>query len=244
MNSGTVNLIATDPPFNKNRDFHADPGSLASGAGFVDRWAWERDVHQEWVDAIKDDWPGVWQAIENGRVNHSAGMAAFLCWMGIRLIECRRVLADDGSIYLHIDHTAHAYVKCLMDAILGQRNFRNAIVWRRTGSHNSADRFGPIHDTILSTPNRTSMSIDRYTGRISRAMWKRTSSDRTIVADTGPTQSMGQERGTARVESRGEDMIPRQPADIGLFPKSWFWRLGSTLHCPSMKNWMLSMLWD
>ena len=36
-----------------------------------------------------------------------------------------------------------------MDAILGQRNFRNAIVWRRTGSHNSADRFGPIHDTIL-----------------------------------------------------------------------------------------------
>ena len=149
MNSGTVNLIATDPPFNKNRDFHADPGSLASGASFIDRWAWERDVHQEWVDAIKDDWPGVWQAIENGRVNHSAGMAAFLCWLGIRLIECRRVLADDGSIYLHIDHTAHAYVKCLMDAILGQRNFRNAIVWRRTGSHNSADRFGPIHDTIL-----------------------------------------------------------------------------------------------
>ena len=36
-----------------------------------------------------------------------------------------------------------------MDAIFGWRNFRNEIVWRRTGSHNSADRFGPIHDNIL-----------------------------------------------------------------------------------------------
>ena len=34
INSGTVNLIATDPPFNKNRDFHATPDSLAAGASF------------------------------------------------------------------------------------------------------------------------------------------------------------------------------------------------------------------
>ena len=32
MNSETVDLIATDPPFNKGRDFHATPGSLAAGA--------------------------------------------------------------------------------------------------------------------------------------------------------------------------------------------------------------------
>ena len=149
MNSGTVNLIATDPPFNKNKDFHADPGSLASGARFVDRWAWERDVHQEWVDAIKDDWPGVWQAIENARVNHSEGMAAFLCWLGIRLIEMRRVLADDGSIYLHIDHTAHAYAKALMDAIFGQRNFRNEIVWYYKTGGTSKRHFSRKHDTLL-----------------------------------------------------------------------------------------------
>ena len=57
---------------------------------------------------------------EHGRV---------LCWLGVRLIQMHRVLADDGSMYLHIDHTAHAYTKCLMDAIFGQRNFRNEIVW-------------------------------------------------------------------------------------------------------------------
>ena len=32
INSDTVHLIATDPPFNKGRDFHATPDSLAAGA--------------------------------------------------------------------------------------------------------------------------------------------------------------------------------------------------------------------
>ena len=52
MDSHTVHLIATDPPFNKGRDFHATPDSLAKGASFQDRWSWERDVHEEWVDKI------------------------------------------------------------------------------------------------------------------------------------------------------------------------------------------------
>ena len=34
MDSETVDLIATDPPFNKSRDFHATPDSLAAGARF------------------------------------------------------------------------------------------------------------------------------------------------------------------------------------------------------------------
>ncbi len=58
MNSETVHLIATDPPFNKNRDFHhATPDSLAAGAKFKDRWRWDDDVHEEWTDSIRDDWP-------------------------------------------------------------------------------------------------------------------------------------------------------------------------------------------
>ena len=129
MNSGTVNLIATDPPFNKNKDFHATPDSLASGARFEDRWAWDRDVHPEWVDAIQDDWPAAWFAIDNARLIAGDDMGAYLCWLGVRLMEMRRVLAEDGSIYLHIDHTAHAYVKTLMDAIFGRENFQNEIVW-------------------------------------------------------------------------------------------------------------------
>ena len=38
MDSETVDLVATDPPFNKSKDFHATPDSLAAGARFSDRW--------------------------------------------------------------------------------------------------------------------------------------------------------------------------------------------------------------
>ena len=150
MNGGTVDLIATDPPFNKSRDFHATPDSLAAGAKFVDRWRWETDVRPEWVDAIRDYHPGLWLAIENGRVNHSAGMGAFLCWLGIRLIECHRILKPAGSLYLHIDHTAHAYIKAMLDAIFGTKHFRNEIVWAYTGPSSPGIRqFNRKHDILL-----------------------------------------------------------------------------------------------
>ena len=149
MNSGTVNLIATDPPFNKSKDFHATPDSLASGASFVDRWSWDRDVHTEWVDAIQDDWPAAWFAIDNARLVAGDDMGAFLCWLGVRLMEMHRVLTDDGSIYLHIDHTAHAYVKTLMDAIFGRQNFRNEIVWCYAGGGIPTRDFPRKHDILL-----------------------------------------------------------------------------------------------
>ena len=150
MNSETVHLIATDPPFNKNRDFHATPDSLASGARFKDRWRWDKDVHEEWTDSIIDDWPAVWEVITAARAAYGDDMGAFLCWLGVRLMEMRRVLRSDGSIYLHIDHTAHAYVKCLMDAIFGWKNFRNEIVWCYTGPGSPGMRqFNRKHDTLL-----------------------------------------------------------------------------------------------
>ena len=149
MNSGTVHLIATDPPFNKNKDFHATPDSLASGARFADRWSWEKDVHDEWVDSIKDDWDGVWRVIDAARVASGEDMAAFLCWLGVRLMEMRRVLRDDGSIYLHIDHTAHAWVKAVMDGIFGKKNFRNEIVWCYALGGSSKRYWSQKHDTLL-----------------------------------------------------------------------------------------------
>ena len=149
INSATIDLIATDPPFNKSRDFHATPDSLAKGARFEDRWSWDRDVHPDWVDAVKDDWPAVWSVIDTARVAAGEDMAAFLCWLGVRLMECHRVLKETGSLYLHIDHTAHAYAKCLLDGIFGRRNFRNEIVWAYTGPSNTPKHYPRKHDTIL-----------------------------------------------------------------------------------------------
>ena len=102
------------------------------------------------MDAIKDDWPAVWAVIDSTRVAAGEDMAAFLCWLGVRLMECHRVLKDTGSLYLHIDHTAHAYAKCLLDGIFGRRNFRNEIVWKRTNAPTASDyQLGCVHDTLL-----------------------------------------------------------------------------------------------
>ena len=150
MNSETVDLIATDPPFNKSKDFHATPDSLASGARFSDRWKWDRDVHPDWIEQIADDWLAVHAVIEAAKVTYGEDMAAFLCWLGVRLVEMHRVLKPTGSLYLHIDHTAHAYVKALLDAIFGKRNFRNEIVWAYSGWNKRLKAYlERRHDTVL-----------------------------------------------------------------------------------------------
>ena len=149
MNSESVDLIATDPPFNKGRDFHATPDSLAAGAKFQDRWSWERDVHQEWTDQITDDHPRLMEAIESARYAHSDGMGAYMCFMAVRLLEMRRVLKPTGSIYLHCDPTASHYLKAVMDAIFGWRNFTNEVLWLYKTGGMSKRWFGRKHDNIL-----------------------------------------------------------------------------------------------
>lgn len=166
MNSETVHLIATDPPFNKNRDFHATPDSLAAGARFKDRWRWDDDVQEEWWEAIKDDWRGVYEVVDAARASYGDDMAAFLCWLGVRLMEMRRVLRQDGSIYLHCDHTAHAYTKCLMDGIFGSANFRNEIAWCYTGPSNTKRWFPRKHDTILFYTKSRNQTFNREEIRI------------------------------------------------------------------------------
>ena len=89
------------------------------------------------------------EAIEAAGITHSPGMKSYLCMMAVRLLEMRRVLAPAGSIYLHCDPTASHYLKMLMDAVFGRRNFRNEITWQRSPSHNTAQRFGNVADTIL-----------------------------------------------------------------------------------------------
>jgi len=163
MNSATVHLIATDPPFNKARDFHATPGSLAAGAKFQDRWNWDKDVHQVWVDQIQDDWPAVWAAIDFAKAIYGKDMAAFLCFMGVRLIEMHRVLREDGSIYLHCDPTASHYLKVLMDAIFGKKMFRNEIVWCYSGGGIPKKDYPRKHDVILryAKSNQRTFNIER-----------------------------------------------------------------------------------
>ena len=149
IDSETIHLIATDPPFNKGRDFHATPESLASDASFQDRWSWDKDVHPDWVDQLEDDWPHVMHVIDGSRKSYGDDMGAFLCFMAVRLLEMRRVLRPDGSIYLHCDPTASHYLKELMDAVFGRRNFINEIVWHYRKWAAGKYTFQRNHDIIL-----------------------------------------------------------------------------------------------
>lgn len=81
--------------------------------------------------------------------------AEFLEWLRKRLILLREVLADDGSIYVHLDwHKAH-YVKVLMDEIFGEGNFRNEIVWHYNKFAGKTTGFPLNHDTLyLYTKNK------------------------------------------------------------------------------------------
>ena len=143
LGNDSIHLIATDPPFNKNRDFYR------GSAGFRDKWSWEGDVAAEWVAAIRAVHPALWAVIEAARLGHSESMSAYLCWLGIRLLEMHRVLRPDGSLFLHIDRSTHAYVKLLLDAVFGAANCRNEIVWLYKTGGVSKRWFSRKHDIIL-----------------------------------------------------------------------------------------------
>ena len=148
LNSECVDLIYLDPPFNSNQDYSAPVGSKAAGAAFKDTWTLS-DLDVAWMGIIADKQPAMYQVLQTAGMTHGKGMQSYLCMMGIRLLEMRRVLSSTGSIYLHCDDTASHYLKTLLDAIFGASNFRNEIAWKRTSSHSDANRYARVSDRLL-----------------------------------------------------------------------------------------------
>lgn len=76
--------------------------------------------------------------------------ASYLEFMRRRLILLRELLADDGSIYVHIGHQMLSHLKVLMDEIFGASNFRNLIVRRKCSSKNSTRKqYANLNDYLL-----------------------------------------------------------------------------------------------
>ena len=116
---------------------------------FSDIWTWERSVHEEWLLSLEESHPAIKELVEAAEITHSESMAAYLCYMAIRLIELKRVLKPTGSVYLHCDPTASHYLKGLMDAIFGEENFRNEIVWGYRGMPSGGKKWQSKHDVLL-----------------------------------------------------------------------------------------------
>ena len=163
MGLGAVDLIYLDPPFSSNRDYNAIykdetgrplPDQIEA---FCDMWtldeAREKAIRHMPVlmreNGIEDSVVQFWRIWMNALRKTNPRLLAYLSYMVERLVPMKAILKPTGSIYLHCDPTASHYIKVMMDGIFGHENFRNEITWQRTESHNTADRYGNVADTIL-----------------------------------------------------------------------------------------------
>ena len=124
---GKVDLIYIDPPFDSKADYRTKvniPGvELEQKPTVIEQFAYS------------DTW--------------SDGTASYLAMITPRLVLMRELLADTGSIYVHLDwHVGH-YVKLLLDDVFGKSKFRNEIIWHYGQRTEPRDKqFDRKHDAI------------------------------------------------------------------------------------------------
>jgi len=158
-----VDLVYLDPPFNSNRNFNVIFNRHAQGSGgasaqiqaFGDTWTWSYATGEQFdhlvAGGLPPDAATALAAIRQLLGENDA--SAYMINMAPRLVEMRRVLKPTGSLYLHCDPTMSHYLKVYLDAVFGPENFRNEIIWKRTGAHSDnrqgARHLGRSHDVIL-----------------------------------------------------------------------------------------------
>jgi DNA modification methylase len=123
---GKINLIYADPPFFTNRRFNA-----RIGRGEDSRKPAQWKLAEGYGDA--------WNTLDD-----------YLDFLYQRLTLMYRLLAPNGTLYLHLDWHADAYARLLLDEIFGADNFLNEIIWAYHGPSPIRRAFNRKHDTILS----------------------------------------------------------------------------------------------
>lgn len=152
----SVDLVYLDPPFNSQASYNLlfkernGDRSAAQVAAFGDTWRWGAEAEAAYDDLLRAGPRGVAGVLAALRgILKTSDLMAYLAMMAPRLVLMHERLKPTGSLYLHCDPTASHYLKLLLDMLFGPQNFRNEIIWRRTGAHNSSRRYGPVHDVIL-----------------------------------------------------------------------------------------------
>lgn len=80
----------------------------------------------------------------------AGGIEHYIQWLKERVQEMHRVLKPTGSIYLHCDWHANAYIRVyILDPVFGSKNFRNEIVWCYSGGGASKKQFAKKHDSVF-----------------------------------------------------------------------------------------------
>ncbi len=125
--AGKVDLIYIDPPFNTASDFSFNVE--VEGENFTK----EPSIIEQ--KAYRDTW---------GR-----GLDSYLQWFYETLVLLHELLAEDGSIYIHLDQHVGHYAKIILDEIFGADNYQNEIIWKRTSARSDSHTYNHIHDVIF-----------------------------------------------------------------------------------------------
>lgn len=135
--AGKVDLIYIDPPFDTGADFSFTallPNGPSDESDEPTSFVKEPSILEQ--KAYRDTW--------------ASGLDSYLHWFYECVTRLRELLAETGSIYVHLDwHVVH-YAKAALDEVFGEENFRNEVVWKRKGgSANPQNRLGVVTDSIL-----------------------------------------------------------------------------------------------
>jgi site-specific DNA-methyltransferase (adenine-specific) len=130
---GSVNLIYTDPPFNtgskrKRTSLKTVRDDAGDRTGFKGRR---------------------YRSTQLGSSSYADVFDDFVGFIEPRLVEAHRILAPDGSLFLHLDSREVHYVKILLDGIFGRESFMNEIIWAYDYGGRPKKRWPAKHDTIL-----------------------------------------------------------------------------------------------
>jgi DNA modification methylase len=117
----------------------------------------------------------------------SGGIEHYIAWLKDRVFEMHRILKPTGSIFLHCDSHANAYIRVfVLDKIFGVGNFINEITWKRATTHNDtkqgAKHFGRITDTIFLYAKNAKQYVfnpqhERYTSDYIAQSYNKTDED-------------------------------------------------------------------
>ena len=155
--SDSVDLCATDPPFNSGRNYGMDAD--VQDQMFTDTWKWDTDSLNLYNELSSESrYSNVVRFLDAFALMHGdptkgklGDLRSYLTFMAPRIVEIHRVLKKTGTFFLHCDSNGSYYLKPMLDVVFGSDNFRNDIFWKRMhGRKNNITRgLSKDTDTIL-----------------------------------------------------------------------------------------------
>jgi len=127
--AGKVDLVYIDPPFDVGADFTM-PVAIGDGKDEI-----RKDQSVLELLAYRDMW--------------GMGFDSYLHMVYERVSFIRDLLAEHGSIYLHVDSRVSGQVKCLLDEIFGADRFRGWLVWQLGTGAKGRQQWSTQHNDIL-----------------------------------------------------------------------------------------------